>query len=254
METRGIRVVILALTAGMFFGGIYNVIELPFATEVLGTGSSGYSALVAVYGLGYIAGSLRGSKGGDSSRLKRWYLLGLVLTGAGSLAAGCSFVFVAAVGAFALGGFGNGLAVVHQRLLFQSEVGPSLLGRVFAVSDGVSAWGFAAGFLTAGALAAATSPRTLLLAVGAGELLLAAAAAVALRRQWPSTPVAPSGIPRRRDARRLGGVRPDSLGKAQVSEQRSHLVDGAAFWLALLDDIGERRDDVGIELGPSVRD
>lgn len=192
----GIRVVILALSVGMLFGGVYNVIELPFATETLGTGLSGYSALVAVYGAGYIAGSLRGSGGGEAARLKQLFLLGLLLTGAGSLAAGASPGLAMAVGAFALGGFGNGLAIVHQRLLFYEEVPSPLQGRVFAVTDALTAWGFAAGFLIAGVVAAASSPRPLLLAIGAGEVAVAVISAAALRRQWgrrqlPTSPPQP---------------------------------------------------------------
>jgi MFS family permease len=184
LQMPGIRILILGLSVGMFFGGVYNVIELPFATEALGTGVSGYSALVAVYGAGYIAGSLRGSGGGEAARLKHLYLLGLLLTGAGSLAAGASPGLAMAVGAFAVGGFGNGLAIVHQRLLFYEDVPSSLQGRVFSVADALTAWGFAAGFLAAGAAAAASGPRPLLLAAGAGEVMLAAVSAAALRRQW----------------------------------------------------------------------
>jgi hypothetical protein len=85
---------------------------------------------------------------------------------------------------------------VHQRLLFYEEVPSPLQGRVFAVTDALTAWGFAAGFLVAGAVAAASSPRPLLLAIGAGEVAVAAVSAAALRRQWgrrqlPASPPQP---------------------------------------------------------------
>jgi MFS family permease len=244
----GVRVIIVAFAIGMFFGGLFNVIELPFATDVLGTGSTGYSVLVAVYGLGFVVGSLSGSRGGDPARLKRRYLLGLVMTAAGTLAAGASSALAPAILAFGIGGFGNGLAIVHQRLLFQKEVAAPLQGRVFAVTDALTAWGFVVGFIAAGGIVAALGPRPPLLITGAGELLLAAGTAFALRRHWlphhAAQEAEPSGLgdrPRRRRHRELG-------------HQGPHLVDGSRFWLTLLDDLGERRDDLGVELRPGVRD
>jgi MFS family permease len=240
----GIRVVVLAFAPGMFLGGIFNVVELPHATNALGTDVSGYSLLITVYGLGFVGGSLRGSTGGDPSRLKRRYVEGLLLTGAGSLAAGASPALALAVAAFAVGGYGNGLAIVHQRLLFQSQVPAPLHGRVFAIADALMAWGFALGFLAAGAIAAASSPRPILIAIGAGELVLALIVGLALRRQWSAPLDAQADL--RRDA--------DALRDSQVGEHRAHLVDGAGFWLAILDDLGERRDDVGVELRPGISD
>jgi MFS family permease len=244
LQMPGIRIVVLAFGPGMFLGGIFNVVELPFATQALGTGISGYSVLITVYGLGFVGGSLHGSKGGDASRLKRRYVQGLLVTGIGSLAAAASFELMLAVAAFAVGGYGNGLAIVHQRLLFQSEAPKGLHGRLFAVADTLMAWGFTLGFLAAGALAATSSPRPVLLLIGMGEVLLAVAVGFALRGQWSDASY---------DRRALGGDA-DALGHAQVRENRAHLVDGAGFWLAILDDLGKGRDDLGVELGPRVSD
>ena len=51
-----------------------------------------------------------------------------------------------------LAGFGNGLLLVHERLLIQAVVPEHLQGRVFAVSDTVVSWAFAIAFLGAGPL------------------------------------------------------------------------------------------------------
>jgi MFS family permease len=256
LQMPGIRVVMFAFAVGMFFGGVFNVIELPFATNALGTGISGYSVLITVYGIGFVAGSLRGARGGQPPQLKRMYLAGLLLTGIGSLAAGASFGLALAIGAFTVGGFGNGLAVVHQRLLFQSEVASSVQGRVFAVSDALMAWGFALGFLAAGLMSVAAGPRTLLLILGTGEVALAAITAAALKGRWVAAPAVVSPVPPRLAdlGAELSGVGPDALGHAEVPKQRSHLVDGPGFWLTLLDDIGQRGDDLGVELSPRVHD
>jgi len=246
----GVRVVIVAFAVGTFFGGVFNVVELPFATDVLGTSASGYSVLITVYGIGFIVGSLGGSSGGEAPRLKRRYLQGLLLTGLGTLAVGGSYHFAVAVAAFGVGGFGNGLAVVHQRLLFQATVESSLQGRVFAVADALMAWGFALGFLAAGAVSEATGPREVLFIIGAGEVALAAAATLALRGGWRTSRLAAPATSSGTAAARSSGV----LRHAQVREESPHLVDGADFWLTLLDDLGQRRDDPGVELRPGIGD
>lgn len=179
--------IVLGVTgAGMLSGGVFNVAELPFARDVLGSSGSGYSALVALYGLGFAAGSLQGSRGGEAPILKRRYLQGLALTGAGGIAIGFSPVLLTAGLGFALGGFGNGLFVVHQRLLFQAQVPQALQGRVFGLADTLTSWGFAVAFVFGGALIELAGARALMLATGAWEMLLTIAAFLLLRRQWRS--------------------------------------------------------------------
>lgn len=178
-----LRLIVAASAIGALLGAVYNVVELPFATDELGSGASGYAALAAAYGIGFVGGSLRGAGGGDAARLKRGFVRGLALLGAGGLAIGVSPAIAPAVAAFAVAGCGNGLAVVHERLLLQSEVAPRLHGRAFAALEWLAAWGFAAGFLLAGVLIAVTDPRGVMLLVAAAEIALAAAAAVVLLRR-----------------------------------------------------------------------
>ena len=178
-----LRLIVAASTLGALLGAVFNVVELPFATDELGSAASGYAALTAAYGLGFVGGSLRGSGGGDATRLKRGFVRGLALLGAGGLAIGVSPSLGPAVAAFAVAGCGNGLAVVHERLLLQSEVAPRLHGRAFAAIEWLAAWGFAAGFLLAGALMALIDPRGLMLLIAGAEIALATVAAVALLRR-----------------------------------------------------------------------
>jgi MFS family permease len=245
----GIGIVIVAAGTAMLFGGIFNVIELPFATGGLDTTASGYSVLVTAYGLGFIWGSLQGASGGSASQLKRRFGQGLALTGAGTVVAGVSPNLLPALAGFALGGFGNGLSIVHERLLLQTQVPRSLHGRIFAVCDGVTSWGFAVGFLVAGALAEVASSRTLMLGTGAGELILAVVAVLALRAFWVAEGAPAEAAPLIEASAGAG-----ALWQGQASQQGPHLVTGAGFWLTLLDDLHERRDDLGVELGPGVRD
>jgi MFS family permease len=164
--------------------GLFNVAELPFAKDELDAGDAGFGALTAVYGLGFVLGSLSGSRGGESAVLKKRFLGGLALVGAGFLACAIAPVFAAAVAAFAVAGIGNGLLLVYERLLIQTTVDDTLMARVFGVRDGLSAWAFAAAFVAAGGLIEAFGVRTVLAIAGAGALLVWAVSRFALRHAW----------------------------------------------------------------------
>jgi MFS family permease len=180
----GLRAVIVASGAMLLFAGLFNVAELPFASDELGAGDAGFAALTAIYGLGFVGGSLSGSRGGDAAILKRRFLGGLALVGAGFVACGVAPSFAAAVPAFALAGIGNGLILVYERLLIQTTVEDSLMARVFGVRDGMSAWAFSAAFLAAGGLIEAFGVRAVLVVAGVGALLVWALSTVVLRRAW----------------------------------------------------------------------
>jgi predicted MFS family arabinose efflux permease len=180
----GIRAVIVASGAMLLFAGLFNVAELPFATDELDAGDAGFGALTAIYGLGFVGGSLSGSRGGETAVLKRRFLGGLALVGAGFIAVGIAPGFAAAVPAFALAGVGNGLILVYERLLIQTTVDDSLMARTFGVRDGLSAWAFAAAFLAAGGLIEAFGVRPVLVAAGVGGLLVWALSSFALRHAW----------------------------------------------------------------------
>jgi MFS family permease len=179
-----IRVLIATSTGAMFFGGVFNVVELPFATSALGANSSEFGALVAVFGLAFVLGSLRGSAGGTAPVLKRRYLQGVTLMGLGALLAGLAPNVPLALLGFAIGGFGNGLFVVHERLLFQQQIAERLLGRVFGLSDALVSWGLALAFVLAAIAVEALGSRGTVLLTGAGGLVLAAVATLRMHREW----------------------------------------------------------------------
>jgi MFS family permease len=180
----GVRAVVIASGAMLLAAGLFNVAELPFAKDELGAGDAGFGALSATYGLGFVAGSLSGSRGGERPVLKKRFLGGLALVGAGFVACGIAPTFAAAIPAFALAGIGNGLLLVYERLLIQTTVDDSLMARVFGVRAGVSAWAFAVAFLAAGGLIEALGVRTVLVLAGAGGLLIWAISRFALRNAW----------------------------------------------------------------------
>jgi MFS family permease len=180
---RAIRVVIAGSTAALFFGGIFNVGELPFARDEIGTSDAGYSILVALFGLGFVLGSLAGSSGGSPRLLRRRFLQGVMLMGLGFLLSGLVPTLGIALVGFTLAGFGNGLLLVHERLIVQEDVPDALMGRAFGVKDALASWAFGVAFVAAGYLLTLVSPRELVLAAGVGGLLVCACSALALWRE-----------------------------------------------------------------------
>jgi MFS family permease len=180
---RAIRVVIAGSTAALFFGGAFNVSELPFATDELGTSDTGYSVLVALFGLGFILGSLAGSGGGPPGRLRRRFLQGVMLMGLGFLLSGLVPELAIALVGFALAGFGNGLLLVHERLIVQEDVPDALMGRAFGVKDALASWAFGVAFVAAGYLLTLVSPRELVVVAGVGGVLVCACSTLALWRE-----------------------------------------------------------------------
>lgn len=186
----GIQVLLLASSGILLFASMLNVAELLLA-HGLGAGDIGFSGLVGVYGLGFAVGSLTGARGGELPELKRRYLGGIVVMSLGLLLSGVAPVFAAALAAFAFTGFGNGLLIVHERLIFQKVVPDRLMGRLFALADTAGSWALTLSFVAASGLLAIAGTKTLFLVAGAGGLAVWAASSWGLRSLWNR----PSGGP-----------------------------------------------------------
>jgi MFS family permease len=185
-----LRAVVVASGAMLLFAGLFNVAELPFATEELEAGDAGFGVLAAVYGFGFVAGSLSGSRGGTAYTYKRRFLGGLGLVGVGFVACAVAPSFAAALPAFALAGVGNGLILVYERLLIQTTVADNLMARIFGAKDGLTAWAFAVAFLVAGGLIESIGVREVLLIAGLGGLLVWLVSMAVLRGAWVGAPPA----------------------------------------------------------------
>jgi MFS family permease len=224
---RDIRVVIAGGSAALFFAGAFNVAELPYASDALDVSDAGYSVLVAVFGLGFIAGSLMGSGGGAPAVLRRRFVLGALLMGVGFVASAFAPVLLVALLTFAAAGFGNGLLLVHERLMVQEFVPDAVMGRAFGVKDALASWAFGVAFIAAGGLLTLFEPRTLIGIAGAGVILVAVLSAVALLRQPSPEPALAS-----REPLRGGGGAGGDLGGR---EQGPDLVGSGDPSAALLD-------------------
>jgi MFS family permease len=183
----GIRIVLGVSAGALFFAGVFNVAELPFAEDVLDSTDVGYSVLATSFGLGFIAGSLSGSRGGTPKLLKSRYQLGLVVLGLGFLSSGVAPNFAAALVAFAIAGLGNGMLLVFERQIIQSFVPDRLAGRVFGIKDALSAWAFGSAFICAGALVSLIGVRELLVVSGIGTVCAWLASVQLLRGAFEET-------------------------------------------------------------------
>ena len=248
---RGTRTVLFAGGALLFFGGLLNVAELILATEELDIGETGFAMLVAVFGLGFILGSFSGSRGGELARLKNRFLLGAVIWGIGTVAAGLAPNLALALVAFGVVGFGNGAVLVYERQIIQNTVSDEAQGRVFGFRDSLTAWAFALAFSSAGVLITAIGPRALLVSAGIGNLVVFSVAAIALRGVWPTGSAAPARALERGAAVLQADASPTGY-RAGGHQHSLDLVEGEAGWLTLLDDMGDGRDDRGVELRPRV--
>jgi len=224
---RGIRVVIAGGATALFFGGIFNVGELPFATDELETSDAGYSTLVALFGLGFIAGSLAGSGGGAPRLLRRRFVQGVFLMGGGFLLSGLAPSLLVALATFTVAGFGNGLFLVHERIIVQETVPDAIMARAFGVKDALASWAFGSAFLIAGALLTVFSPSELIAGAGAGAIVVALVCLVALRRE---------GLPSRRagERPRLRG-RGRALGELGGDQEGADVIGGGRPGSSLLD-------------------
>ena len=88
--------------------------------------------------------------------------------------------------ALALGGFGNGLALVHDRMLLAASTPESLHGRLFGLQKTCVSFAFALSFLVSGALIAAAGVQFAFLVCGAALAIVMVLAVPRLRTAWPT--------------------------------------------------------------------
>jgi MFS family permease len=188
MRVPSLRTLLFGSSIAVLSVGMMNVGELQLAKVTLDAGNLGFSALVAISGIGIVLGSLPAAAGGSSASLKRRYLLGLIGMAGGMVAAGLAPVFAMAAAAFAVTGTGNGVAAAHEQILVQRTAPEDALGRVFGVKGTLISGAFGASFLLGGALAALGGTRVLFLVAGGGLFCAWVWSAHGLRREWAEQP------------------------------------------------------------------
>jgi MFS family permease len=191
-----VRTLLASSTGVVLCVGVMNVGEVVLARDVLGVGDSGLAAMVTAGGVGTVLGSLatRFTDAGPSM-WRRAYLIGLTAMAAELLACAALNSFWVAIPTLTLGGFGNGIALVHDRLLLSEGTPESLHGRVFALQKTCVSLAFALSFVGAGAAIVLGGVRLAFLLAGLTMLGVMSLAFPRLRAAWPRPAGAVAGLP-----------------------------------------------------------
>ena len=164
--------------------GTMNIAELVFAHDELGVGATGFGLLVSAYGFGLIGGSIyAGRSEGD---VRRRYFAGLAALAFGLAATATAPTLVVAMAFFAVAGLGNGLFSVSNRTMLHGAIPERVHGRLFGLVDSCDCWGFGIAVVAGGALVSALGGRATLAIAGGMLLIVAVAAAFALRAERPA--------------------------------------------------------------------
>jgi MFS family permease len=182
-----VRVLLWSSTGVVLCIGVTSVGEVILAREVLHLSGTGLAGMITAGGIGMILGSLsaRFTTAGPW-RWRQVYLAGVFAMAVELIVCGLLRSPVLIVLALGLGGFGNGAALVHDRLLLASSAPESLHGRLFSLQRMCVAAAFFVSFVGAGALIAAFGVRSTLLLAGIGLALVTFGAHPRLRKAWPS--------------------------------------------------------------------
>jgi MFS family permease len=185
-----VRLLLMSSTAAVLCAGVTNVGEVVLAREVLGLGGSGLAVLVAAAGVGTVLGSLA-ARSRTTWEWRRAYTTGLTCMAADLVLSALAPSLWLLLPIFAIGGFGNGFALVHDRLLLAETVPSALHGRLFALQKGLTSLAFAASFAGASVLIAGVGVQHTFLIAGTGMAIVVLASAPRLRAAWPAPTAAP---------------------------------------------------------------
>jgi MFS family permease len=181
----GVRTLLISSTVAVLCVGMVNVGEVVLAQELLDVGGSGLAALVTAAGVGTVVGSAVGARTRMSWQWRRAYLLGLSCMAADLVLCAVAPYFALLLVTFALGGFGNGLALVHDRLLLSHAVPETLHGRLFALHKAFTSAAFALSFIVAGILITSFGVQAMFLVAGLSLIVIILVVRPRLRQLWP---------------------------------------------------------------------
>jgi MFS family permease len=180
-----VRALIGSSTAAVLCIGMTNVGEVILAREVLDIGGSGLAVLMTAGGVGTVAGSLA-ARFKFAWEWRRAYQVGLGCMAFDLIACAMLPSFWLLLPVFVIGGFGNGFALVHDRLLLSHAAPDSMHGRLFALQKACTSGAFAISFLSAGAMIAFGGVQIAFLCAGIALIGVIAMVTPRLRAAWPA--------------------------------------------------------------------
>jgi MFS family permease len=185
IEYVGRRIVLRRLltaqaAAFVFFAAVVPV-EIVYAKETLGAGSTGYGTLLASWGVGMVAGSLVFAAARRIS-LRPLLLVSTLAVGISYLAMSAAESLAVACAVAAIGGVGNGIQWVSVISAIQGETDDDYQARVLGLLESSASIMPGLGFIVGGVLTELLDPRASFLVAGAGIVLVTAIAAPLLGR------------------------------------------------------------------------
>jgi MFS family permease len=131
LRTRPLLAVFVSWSLIMLTNACVNVAEIVLAKVTFHSGSFGYGLLWAGSGIGMVVGSLYSSSWLDRRSVSFVYVAALALTAFGTLATALSPNVWVGAASMALGGSGNGAAIVCNSVIVQRGAPDRLRGRAF---------------------------------------------------------------------------------------------------------------------------
>jgi MFS family permease len=179
---RVLRVLVGGTGVIVLAAGMMNVAEVLLAQRELHVGGTGFAAMVAVFGVGAVLGSVASANSTTFSRLKLGYVGGLGVLAAGLLGSALATSLPMALVSFFVTGLGNAACMTHDRGLLQHLVPARMLSRAHALTGTIEAWGFAGAALLGGTIATVLGARGVFAVSGLALLLVTAVAGHILLR------------------------------------------------------------------------
>ena len=190
LADRTLAVALTAAVGALLFFTISVTADPFFATEVLGTGPTGYGVLMSAWMLGMVAGAVGLARLVPSRWLAVGALVGIAVQGAGMLGAALGATMALALAGFLVGGLAHGAKNVLLRTLIHERVPEASRGRAFATYNAARN----------GAELAALGAGGVLVGLAGSQLALAVAGAVPLAIGVVTLLVITAPAPRRRTA------------------------------------------------------
>jgi MFS family permease len=164
-------------------------IEIVYAKETLDAGDSGYGALLSSWGAGMVVGSIVFVAAARRVSLPLQLAASTAMIGFAYLGMAGAQSIVAACGAAAVGGIGNGVQWVALMSAVQELTASRYQARVVGLLESIGRVMPGVGFILGGAIAALVDPRASFVAAGAGALGVLVIAVVLLRgTDWTPEP------------------------------------------------------------------
>lgn len=174
-RSRTLMAVFVVWNLVMLHNGAVNVAEIALAKVSFHAGSFGFGLMWAFSGIGLALGSLLAALWLTRRGMRFVYTASVAAMAIGSACAAVSPDVWVAIWFIALGGAGNGAAIVYNSLLVQWDVPDRLRGRAFTVLMSSTFAVMGLGMIVAGPLTDRFGPRWLY----AGAAAVAAVAALA---------------------------------------------------------------------------